>query len=100
MCEVATLAFARTSDGSVRAGVSCDTISIDTSSGEERLLEHPFFPKGKPSIQVVSNFRTLNTLAQRTLCSCPVAARDEGTHDVVLFLLLGAGSTLVGQAAL
>ena len=36
MCEVATLAFARTSDSSVRSGVSCDTINIDTSSGEER----------------------------------------------------------------
>ena len=100
MCEVATLVFARTSDSSVRSGVSCETISIDTSYGEEQLLEHPFFTKGESSIQVVSNFRTLNTLVQRTLCSCPVAVRAEGTHEVVLFWLLGAGSTLIGQATL
>ena len=37
--------ISRTSDGSVRPGVSCDTISVDTSSDEEELLGQPLLAR-------------------------------------------------------
>ena len=90
--------ISRTSDGSVRPGVSCDTTSVDTSSGKEQLLGQPL-DLGKRCIaelstQTVSSFRSLKigTTTQRTLCSCPVARsrRVEGTREVVLCQPLGS----------